>query len=159
MKVSAETLQIIRDISHALAPHFKFDSYTVEDLVQEATIFAINALSYYEEGRGTINNFLFTHIKNRLSNLRRDRKSKIHTVSDIYPALVVTEYGPEQAAMKKEMLDFIDRNLSPFTRKDYIKYKDGIQLSSFRLLKLQEEIREILMRHYTEADIREILDV
>ncbi len=55
-----------------LAPRYKFGSYDYEDMIQEATIIAMEALPRYD-GRVPLENFLSVHINNRLKNLKRDK--------------------------------------------------------------------------------------
>jgi DNA-directed RNA polymerase specialized sigma24 family protein len=54
-----------------LASSFTFGFYTVEDIKQQARLFAIQAMDRYDPTR-PLDNFLYTHIKNRLINFRRD---------------------------------------------------------------------------------------
>lgn len=54
-----------------LAPNFTFGYYDVDDIRQEATLFAIEALPRYDTSR-PLDNFLYVHIRNRLTNLKRN---------------------------------------------------------------------------------------
>ncbi len=67
-----QILNIVDGILDYLAPHFTFGYYDVDDIKQEGRIFALEVLSKCQPGRD-IKNFLFTHIKNRLINLKRDK--------------------------------------------------------------------------------------
>lgn len=55
-----------------LAPTFAFGYYDVDDIRQEAYIFGLESLSRYDPSR-PLENFLYTHIKNRLINFKRDK--------------------------------------------------------------------------------------
>ena len=68
-------LKIIDGILDYLAPNFTFGYYDVDDIKQEGRIFALEVLSKCTPGV-EINNFLFTHIKNRLINLKRNKLTR-----------------------------------------------------------------------------------
>lgn len=55
-----------------LAPSFAFGYFEVEDIKQQARMFAIQAMEKYDPSR-PLDNFLYTHIKYRLINFRRDK--------------------------------------------------------------------------------------
>ena len=57
-----------------LAHSLKFGNYEVDDIKQEAALFALKVLSsgQYDPKRKLVN-FLYTHIRNRLINLKRDK--------------------------------------------------------------------------------------
>lgn len=64
-------VQAVDKISRMLAAGFKFGCHTVEDIKQEAAVFALKALDKYDSSR-PLDNFLYTHIRNRLINFKRD---------------------------------------------------------------------------------------
>jgi len=65
-------MEIIESIINMIAPSFTFSYYDVDDIKQEARIFALEALKRFDPEKGELRTFLLTHIKNRLINLRRD---------------------------------------------------------------------------------------
>ena len=67
----ADFLTAVDKIANLLASSFTFGFYTVEDIKQQARLFAIQAMDRYDPAR-PLDNFLYTHIKNRLINFRRD---------------------------------------------------------------------------------------
>jgi len=66
-----EELNIIRKVSKSLAPSYTFGYYDVEDIEQECFIIALEALPKYNPNQGSLENFLYTHISNRLKNFLR----------------------------------------------------------------------------------------
>jgi len=64
-------LQAIDNISKKLAYKFKFGYHSYEDMKQQISIFAIEGLKNYDNTR-PLENFLWTHIRNRLFNYKRD---------------------------------------------------------------------------------------
>lgn len=71
-KTEKEVLEEIDRIVNILAYKFKFGYYDVEDIKQEGRIEGIKALDKYDENL-PLPNFLYSHIRNRLTNLIRDK--------------------------------------------------------------------------------------
>lgn len=66
-----ELLQTIDTISKKLAYKFKFGYHEIEDMRQQISVFAIEGLANYDYKR-PLENFLWTHVRNRLFNFKRD---------------------------------------------------------------------------------------
>lgn len=64
-------LQALDNISKKLIYKFKFGYHEIEDMKQQAAIFALEGLESYDPGR-PLENFLWTHVRNRLFNFKRD---------------------------------------------------------------------------------------
>jgi DNA-directed RNA polymerase specialized sigma24 family protein len=66
-----EFLTVLDNISKRLGNKFKFGYHTFEDMKQQAAIFALEGLERYDNKR-PLENFLWTHVRNRLFNYKRD---------------------------------------------------------------------------------------
>lgn len=66
-----ELLETIETISKKLAYKFKFGYHEIEDMRQQISVFAIEGLQNYDHKR-PLENFLWTHVRNRLFNFKRD---------------------------------------------------------------------------------------
>jgi DNA-directed RNA polymerase specialized sigma24 family protein len=66
-----EFLDAVDKISKKLIYKFKFGYHQAEDMKQQATIFALQGLKFYDKKR-PLENFLWTHVRNRLFNYKRD---------------------------------------------------------------------------------------
>jgi len=66
-----ELLDTIETISKKLAYKFKFGYHELEDMKQQISVFAIEGLQNYDHQR-PLENFLWTHVRNRLFNFKRD---------------------------------------------------------------------------------------
>lgn len=66
-----ELLKVIDIITKKLAYKFKFGYHDIEDMKQQISIFAIEGLKNYDHTR-PLENFLWTHVRNRLFNYKRD---------------------------------------------------------------------------------------
>lgn len=64
-------LAALDKISKKLIHKFKFGYHEAEDMKQQAAIFAIEGLKNYDHSR-PLENFLWTHVRNRLFNYKRD---------------------------------------------------------------------------------------
>jgi len=70
-----EVLQIISRISNKLASTFKFGYHELEDMKQEAALFAWQGLENYD-GIRPLENFLWVHVRNRLYNFKRNNYAR-----------------------------------------------------------------------------------
>lgn len=66
-----EFLQTLEIITKKLVYKFKFGYHEIEDMKQQAAVFAIEGLKKYDHKR-PLENFLWTHVRNRLFNYKRD---------------------------------------------------------------------------------------
>lgn len=66
-----ELLDTIDIISTKLSYKFKFGYHEIEDMKQQISIFALEGLQNYDYKR-PLENFLWTHVRNRLYNYKRD---------------------------------------------------------------------------------------
>lgn len=66
-------IAIITKVARSVAPTYRFGYHTIEDMEQQAVVFALDVLTQpdvYDTSR-PLENFLSVHIRNRLSNFRR----------------------------------------------------------------------------------------
>jgi DNA-directed RNA polymerase specialized sigma24 family protein len=68
----AQVLAAIEKVVNILAPSFRFGYFDIHDIKQEARIFGMQGMEKYDEAR-PLENFLYSHIKNRLINFKRDK--------------------------------------------------------------------------------------
>lgn len=66
-----EFLNIVEIITKKLAYKFKFGYHEYDDMKQQISIFALEGLKNYDYKR-PLENFLWTHVRNRLFNYKRD---------------------------------------------------------------------------------------
>jgi len=66
-----EFLKALENISKRLANKFRFAYHSVDDMKQQAAIFALEGLENYDNKR-PLENFLWTHVRNRLFNYKRN---------------------------------------------------------------------------------------
>lgn len=64
-------LTALENISKKLIYKFKFGYHEIDDMKQQAAIFAMEGLEQYDNKR-PLENFLWTHVRNRLFNFKRD---------------------------------------------------------------------------------------
>jgi hypothetical protein len=71
-KVSDEQfLETLDIITKKLVYKFRFGYHDIEDMKQQAAVFALEGLKKYDHSR-PLENFLWTHVRNRLFNYKRD---------------------------------------------------------------------------------------
>jgi len=66
-----EFLLVLENISKRLAHKFRFAYHSIDDMKQQAAIFALEGLKNYDKKR-PLENFLWTHVRNRLFNYKRN---------------------------------------------------------------------------------------
>lgn len=67
-----DVLDAIEKAVTILAPSFVFGYWDLDDIKQQARMFCLQALERWDKVR-PLENFLYTHCRNRLANLRRDK--------------------------------------------------------------------------------------
>ena len=66
-----QVVDTIDNVVNRLAQRFIFGYHDVDDMKQQGRLFAIEGLDRYD-GKRPLENFLWTHVRNRLSNYKRD---------------------------------------------------------------------------------------
>lgn len=147
-----EVLQIIQEISRNLARKLKFDIYAEEDLQQEAFLLALPALELYD-GRAPLRNFLSVVLRTRLLNFKRNTMSASEEKHRILGAASL-ETDPASSAspalsrlIDAELREFLNRNIPPELRPDFLRLCDGYGLSHHRKKLILETIRELLSEY------------
>lgn len=69
--LESEFLAVLDKITKKLIHKFRFGYHSTEDMKQQASIFALEALDRYD-GKRPLENFLWTHVRNRLFNFKRN---------------------------------------------------------------------------------------
>jgi len=70
-----EVINIINTIASKLAGKFKFGYHELDDMKQQAALFAWQGLEKYDEDR-PLENFLWVHVRNRLFNFKRNNYAR-----------------------------------------------------------------------------------
>jgi DNA-directed RNA polymerase specialized sigma24 family protein len=155
-----EAVKVIMKIAKRLAPKYVFASYDVEDIEQEAFIIGIAGLEKYDQNR-PLENFMYTHISNRLKTFKRDNYFRLdygtaaQKIQDRKKSLlepvdidsVYSVYSREQStsnAQIHETLDLIDRRLPSHLRRDYLKLQSNASLPKGRKAAVIEAIERII---------------
>jgi DNA-directed RNA polymerase specialized sigma24 family protein len=68
----AEFVRVLEGVVSGLAHNFVFGFFDIDDIRQQAMVFGIEAMPRYNPER-PLENFLYTHVRNRLINFRRDK--------------------------------------------------------------------------------------
>jgi len=150
-----------------IAHRYIFASYQAEDIEQEAFLIGMECLERYDQDR-PLENFLFSHMNNRLKNFKRDnyyrhdhgnaqkvqerKKSILEPLSFEYLYSLHDKEEVVNKAHVKEILDLIDEKLPSSMRKDYSKLKSNSFLLKRRRADIIEVIDDILNSRYEEED-------
>ena len=79
-----QVIQTIDNIANRLATKFKFGYHEIEDMKQQARLFAWEGLKNYD-GVRPLENFLWTHVRNRLYNFKRNNFGRPDKPCDTCP--------------------------------------------------------------------------
>ncbi len=154
-----EVVDTISKVCKKLAPKYVFASYEVDDIEQEAFMMGVEGLDRYDTNK-PLENFMYTHINNRLKNFKRDnyyrfdygnaqkiqdRKKSILEPVDITALYCVsTDDDTVDNAHLSEMLDLIDKKLPADLRSDYLKLRTNSPLPKGRKAIIIQAIEDIL---------------
>jgi len=98
-----EFLEVLENISKRLGHKFKFGYHSYEDMKQQAAIFALEGLERYDNSR-PLENFLWTHVRNRLFNYKRDNYQRPDK-----PCLSCVFYDPHCQKSMNQCEEFKDK--------------------------------------------------
>jgi DNA-directed RNA polymerase specialized sigma24 family protein len=161
-----EVISTITKVARKLAPKYVFASYEVEDIEQEAFLMGVEGLKRYDTSK-PLENFMYTHINNRLKNFKRDnyyrfdygnaqkiqdRKKSILEPADITALYCVSiDDDTVDNAHLSEMLDLIDRTLPSDLRGDYLKLRTNSPLPKGRKAIIIQAIEDIINGEFDEG--------
>jgi len=94
-------LNTLNIITKKLVYKFKFGYHDIDDMKQQAAIFALEGLKKYDYSR-PLENFLWTHVRNRLFNYKRD-----HYQRPDKPCLTCPLYRPNTGS--SDCMQFNDK--------------------------------------------------
>jgi hypothetical protein len=97
-------LNAVENISKNLAYKFKFGYHSIEDMKQQIMVFALEGLKNYDNKR-PLENFLWTHVRNRLFNYKRDNYQRPNK-----PCLTCPLYDPNLNQSNSGCLKFENKN-------------------------------------------------
>jgi len=160
-------IETITSIAKKISHKYVFASYQADDIEQEAFLIGMECLSRYDKVR-PLENFLYTHMNNRLKNFKRDnyyrydygnaqkaqerKRSILEPMSFEHLYTLCDKEEVVNQAHFKEMLDLIDERLPSNMRKDYLKLRSNSFLLKKRKSDIISVIRSILDSEYSEID-------
>ena len=98
-----QVLEVIDGIASKLCYKFKFGYHDVDDMKQQAKLFAIEGLDRYD-GKRPLENFLWTHVRNRLFNYKRDNYERPDC-----PCFTCPFYDPDLDCSRNKCEKFEDK--------------------------------------------------
>lgn len=98
-----EVLNVIENVANRLSRRFKFGYHDIEDMKQQARLFALEGLNSYDNKR-PLENFLWTHVRNRLFNLKRKWCGRPEK-----PCLTCPLYAPDSKLYPSQCQEFDDK--------------------------------------------------
>lgn len=158
-----QVISTITRVSSRLASKYTFPNYDPEDIEQEGFIIGMEAMGRYD-GRRPLENFLSVHIKNRLSNFKRDnyyrpddgraeeiqkgKKKLLDAASVDEIKNVLSNFKVSDSLEERELLEYIDSALPSTMRGDYLRFLHDQSLTKTKKTKLLGALKEIMERFY-----------
>jgi hypothetical protein len=99
-----EFLKVLDNITKKLGHKFKFGYHDFEDMKQQSAIFAMEGLQRYDNSR-PLENFLWTHVRNRLFNYKRNNYQRPDK-----PCLTCPFYDKHYSCSSNQCSEFKDKN-------------------------------------------------
>jgi hypothetical protein len=96
-------LEVLDNISKRLGHKFKFAYHDFSDMKQQAAIFALEGLQNYDNSR-PLENFLWTHVRNRLFNYKRNNYQRPDK-----PCLTCPLFDKNYKLSKNQCSKYIDK--------------------------------------------------
>ena len=157
-ETSQDQLDTIYKIADRLSSKYVFGSYDKFDIYQEAVLIGLDGLKRYD-GVRPLENFLHTHINNRLKNLKRDNYFRITTgnaekaqqakkdllgPSSSGDPVIFSEQDIAQEIDTKELIEKISDNIPQKYRADYLKMCSGAKVSKKKKLEIISYIKNLI---------------
>jgi hypothetical protein len=98
-----EFVAVLDKITRRLAHKFRFGYHSIEDMKQQAAIFALEGLKNYDHKR-PLENFLWTHVRNRLFNYKRNNYQRPDK-----PCLTCPLYDPNYKISDNQCSKYLDK--------------------------------------------------
>ena len=130
-----ELLETIEVIGKKLAYKFKFGYHEIEDMKQQISLFALQGLKNYDSNR-PLENFLWTHVRNRLFNHKRDNYQR-----------------PDKPCIKCPLFDKLSGN----SDSNCTKYRNKLDCEPYRSWHSRNLTKKNLMHLTTIEDLKEYL--
>ena len=170
----AQVIQIINNIANRLAGKFKFGYHDLEDMKQQARLFAWEGMENYD-GIRPLENFLWTHVRNRLYNFKRNNFGRPDKPCDSCPFFDISfsndkGYGCkaynnheecdlyldvrsaeaiEETLDKKNIFNLVDKSIPVQYREDWVRFVNNLKLPKIR----REAVVTIVMNILKENNI------
>lgn len=99
-----EVLEVIDRVVTRLAPKYRFGCNDIDDLRQEGRLEALRGLANYDNKR-PLEAFLYTHVKNRLYNFKRNNYARIDP-----PCKNCPFFDPDYKTSDNQCTEFLNKD-------------------------------------------------
>ena len=154
-----ELIRIVDKIANRFASTFKFGYHEIEDMKQQAWQVALEGLKDYD-GKRPLENFLWTHVRNRLYNFKRDNYFRPEKPCDRCPLLVndqCTQFKDrlecdlysrwdKRTEKRKSLMTAVEHTDTKYSENDIIKQLDEKHLFETVDYNMPVELREYWIR-------------
>jgi len=143
-----EFLAVLDSISKRLGHKFKFGYHSYDDMKQQAAIFALEGLEKYDKKR-PLENFLWTHVRNRLFNYKRDNYQRPDK-----PCLTCPLYDPYCRKSSNQCSEFTNKNDCELY--STWETRNNSKKNIMKPIGI-EDIEDYGSKHHTKGDVSELV--
>jgi len=154
-----ELIRIVDKIANRFASTFKFGYHEIEDMKQQAWQVALEGLKDYD-GTRPLENFLWTHVRNRLYNFKRDNYFRPEKPCDRCPLFVndqCTKFKDrlecdlysrwtKRTEKRKSLMSAVEHNDTNYNENDITTQLDSKHLFETVDYNMPVELREYWIR-------------
>lgn len=162
-----QVLEIITRVAARLSPKYVFGYFGREDIEQEAILMGYDALTRWD-GVRPLENFVYTHINNRLKTFKRDNYYRLNAGSaeaiqqakkNIMDPISIDSVNVLKLVPEDEYAEaraYIDDFLPVQYRKDYLRLCCGVKISKPVKLKVLSVLSSLLKEYHENRPLHNI---
>lgn len=163
--ITQEQIETIQRVVNRVYKKYVFGYFSDEDIKQQATLIAIEAIEKYWDKERPLENFLAVHIPNRLKNFKRDNyfrldiseenskrynsnntKKKLMETSELFEIDLLAEESPAEKLSNKEALDNLKKKMPQEILSDYLRLANNVVIPKVR----KEAVFKFVMENIDE---------
>lgn len=148
-------LEQTQRIAVQLSKKNEFGIYDQDDITQEIYLLVRQAYPKFNEGRGTLDQFLFHYVNRRLLTLKRDKqacprsknletKMKIHYPEELREDSSLIDNIHDFLDEYTDFIGLVDKKIPSQLRMRYLQLLEGVPMSSAEQLKIIDIIKTIV---------------
>jgi DNA-directed RNA polymerase specialized sigma24 family protein len=154
-----DVIAIMEKCVNVFVKKYKKQIRDKDDLKQQGRLFGLEALHKFDATKGSLDGFLYTHIRNKLLDFIRNsntRKNSPNKASQL-DMDVKDEDSFLNDISYYDLSSYIKENIPLCFRADYLRMMDNAPLSNSKKKKVREVVLELLKERLCPITLKEAL--